>query len=372
MWNIDIPSSDELRALAELRGPAIVSIYLPTTPLTADVQADRIALKNLTAEARTGLEQAGAATKAEIDEIEVELSDLIDDDDFWEHQAKGLAVFVTADHLWTHRLPYTVAAQAHVSDRAYLKPLLAVTSFPMSCYVLALAEGEVRLVHVAADLPPVPVRLPDLPASAADAAGRASISGRSHSGRHVGSEGKRTRIRAYARQVDSALRPYLAGSTTPLILAAVEPIRSIFRSVSSYPHLVDAVIETNPDRVTDQSLASAARQILLDQQATFLRRLSELFETRSGQRRVLTEITDAARAATAGAVDTLVVDRELFVEGTVEDDGTVHAAEKEGQVYGVVDEIARRVLFTGGTVLSIDATGVPGGQGFAAILRYPW
>ncbi len=97
----------------------------------------------------------------------------------------------------------------------------------MPCYVLALAEGEVRLVEVTADLPPVPVRVAGLPASAADAAGKASISGRSHSGRPVGSEGKRTHARHYAR---APLRPFLAGSTTPLVLAAVEPVRSIFRA----------------------------------------------------------------------------------------------------------------------------------------------
>jgi hypothetical protein len=42
----------------------------------------------------------------------------------------------------------------------------------------------------------------------------------------------------------------------------------------------------------------------------------------------------------------------------------VHGPETaQGQVYGVVDEIARRVLLTGGTVLSVDAAGVPGGRG---------
>ena len=243
----------------------------------------------------------------------------------------------------------------------------------MSCYVLALAEGEVRLVEVAADLQPVTVRVAGLPTSAADAAGKASISGRSHSGRQVGSEGKRMHIRHYARAVDAALRPFLAGSTTPLVLAAVDPVRSIFRGLNSYPHLLDAVIETSPDRVTEQELATAARGVLLEQQAADDAGLVELFQTRSSQRRALTEVTDAARAATAGAVDTLVVDRELFVPGTVDEDGTVHGPDTAtGQVYGVVDEIARRVLLTDGTVLSVDAASVPGGQGFAAILRYPW
>ena len=373
MWNVDIPSSDELGVLAGLREAAVVSIYLPTTPLTAEAQADRIVVKNLAARARVGLQEAGIASTEDVFEIQSELDDLVDDDAFWDHQAQGLAVFVTAQHLWTHRLPYAVDEQVHVSDRAYLKPLLSATSFPMSCYVLALAEGEVRLVEVSADLPPVPVRVADLPRSASDAAGKTSISGRSHSGRQVGSEGKRMHIRHYARQVDAALRPFLAGDRTPLVLAAVEPIRSIYRSVSTYPHLVDSVIETNPDRVTDQELAIAAREILQSEFAAQLDRVAQLFQVRSGQRRALTEVTDAARAATAGAVDTLVVDRTFVVEGSLDDDGSIRAAgSTEAQPYGVIDEIARRVLSTGGTVLSVAPEQVPGGLPLAALLRYPW
>jgi hypothetical protein len=38
--------------------------------------------------------------------------------------------------------------------------------------------------------------------------------------------------------------------------------------------------------------------------------------------------------------------------------------------YGVVDEIARRVLLSGGRVLAVRGDDVPGGEPLAAILRY--
>jgi hypothetical protein len=66
----------------------------------------------------------------------------------------------------------------------------------------------------------------------------------------------------YARKVDQALRGVLAGRETPLVLAAAEPLASIFRSVNTYPRLVDDVIAGNPDHVTDAQLADAARPIL--------------------------------------------------------------------------------------------------------------
>lgn len=368
MWNVDIPSRDELVSLAQLRAPGVVSIYLPTTPVTADAQADRIVLKNLSSDARSRLEQIDDLTVDDVAAIVDDVDELIDDDTFWEHQGRGLAVIATVEHLWIFRLAEEVSSQVHVSDRAFLTPLLSAVSNPRTCYVLALAEGGVRLVEVPADLPPSTVRINDLPSSAADAAGKASIGDRSHSGRLVGSEGKRVHIRRYARYVDAALRPVLSGSDTPMILAAVEPVRSIFRSVNSYPHLPAEGIETNPDRSTDQELAVAARDVL---QAVFTRSVQErleTFETRNSQGRAATDVAQVARAATAGAVDTLIIDRDHVLTGSVEDDGAV-SFDETGPT-AIVDEIARRVVLAGGRVVSIGADDVPGDQPLAAILRY--
>jgi hypothetical protein len=371
VWHTDIPSQAELRTLAMLREPGVVSIYLPTTPVSHD-DRDPLTLRNLVDEAVTGLRASEVLDKAAVLEVEEELYDLVDDGLFWSYQGHGLAVFATATRRAVYRLPLQVEEQVHVSDRAFLKPLVSVLSRSTTCYVLALSENGVRLVEVTSDLPPTTTRVPGLPEDAASAVGKASIRDRSHRGRLVGSEGKRVHLRAYARQVDAALRPVLSGSDVPLVLAAVEPIRSIFASVSSYPHLADAVIETSPDRLTEQQLAEEARGVL---EALFMMRkqqLAEVFDERRSQGRTVTDIADAARAATAGAVEILVVDRSASFLGSVADDGTVAFDEgiDDGTAYGVVDEVMRRVLLTGGDVLSVDAALVPGGQPLAAILRW--
>ena len=53
-------------------------------------------------------------------------------------------------------------------------------------------------------------------------------------------------MRQYARQVDAALRPALGASGVPLILAAAEPLESIYRSVNSYPYLAPPAIAATP------------------------------------------------------------------------------------------------------------------------------
>ena len=81
----------------------------------------------------------------------------------------------------------------------------------------------------------------------------------------------------------------------------------------------------------------------------------------------------AARAATYGAVGSLLVDMDQAVHGTVDEtDGRVVFAESAGaDSYGVADEVARRVLGSGGQVLAVRAADMPEpGQPVAAILRW--
>ena len=106
------------------------------------------------------------------------------------------------------------------------------------------------------------------------------------------------RFRQYARKIDAALRPVLAGRDTPLILAATGRLASIYASVCSYPSLAGDTIVDSPDRMSDTELADAARPILDATYQTEIAQFRTLYETRIGNGRATTDITDAARAAT--------------------------------------------------------------------------
>ena len=88
------------------------------------------------------------------------------------------------------------------------------------------------------------------------------------------------RFRQYARQVDAALRPVLAGRETPPILAATGRLASVYRSVNSYPNLLPHGIEDSPDRISDADLADAARPVLDASNAAELSALKALYEAR--------------------------------------------------------------------------------------------
>jgi hypothetical protein len=234
-----------------------VSIYLPTTPITQEAQASRIELKNLAAAATERMQAAGSARPV-VSELRESLDDLVQDDGFWEEQSHSLAVFGSPGGLRTFRLPNRLITELEVSDRFYVKPLLRAITFPQAACVLALAAGSVRLVEIARDGPAFTVKVPDLPSDAASAAGKSSLADRSPDRRIQGSEGQKLRLRQYARKVDHALRGVLTGLELPLILAASDPLDAIYRSLNSYPHLVERASAVIPGT---QAMRSSPRRL---------------------------------------------------------------------------------------------------------------
>lgn len=367
MLHTDIPTRREIEALAEWTGPWSVSIYLPTEAATPEPEANRIAFTNQVRAAVDLVTEAGSRTA-----IAEQLDDLADDDDFWRFQSHTLVVHVAPQRMWTFRIPNRLGAAVTVADRFLLKPLLRAVTFPQAAFVLALAEGSARLVEVTPDRPAEDVRVPEMPENAAAFARKSSLGDRSPKRRLTGSEGKKVLVRQYARGVDRALRDILSGRDTPLILAAPEPIEAIYRSVATYGELLDDGIAGNPEHLSDQELADRARHILDGHYAAQLADLRELFDKRRGEGRATSDLAEIARAATFGVVQTLLVDIDTAVPGTVDaETGAIEfGPESDTETPGILDEVARRALLSGGRVLAVRAADIPDEASAAAILRY--
>jgi len=352
----DIPSRAEIERLLETDSTHCVSIYLPTHRVTQETTRDRLVLRDLTNQAIQQLNDAGADSD-DVADIESHLLHLAEDDDeFWIDQADSLAIFASPYRFETHRLPNHLSASVEVSDQFHITPLLRAVSFPQAAWVLAIARGSVRLLEVGPSGSPREVRIQDLPMDAWDSSGN-----KIHKARDA----------AYARRVDTALREVLSGSDLPLILAASPPMAATFRSVNTYPHLVAQREHNNPETTSDAELAAASRAILDDVYADQLAELAELFDVRRSQGRTAVDLSDIAHLATFGAVDTLLVDIDRTVPGTVDENGAVTFAETDdATTHGVDDEIARRVLKAGGRVLAVRSEDIPDGGLAAAILRY--
>lgn len=371
MLQVDIPTFPEFRALAAARSDLAISVYVPSTPQTQKAKAVQIEFANLFKEGLSQLEEADA-DKRSIAALKALADDLAADEEFWRFQANSLAVLMTPSSIRSFRLPNRIEANVEVSDRFHLKPLLRAITFPHEAFVLALAENEVRLIEVLSDMPAAEVKVKELPKSAADATGRSTVNDRSYSRRIGGGEGQKVLLRQYARAVDAALRAFLAGRETPLILAATEPLASIYAEVNTYPFLLARRIAASPADMNAARLSEEARPILDDHYKEEISAVRALYDTRAKDGRATTDISDAARAATFGAVDTLLVELDDVVHGRIDEtSGAVDFAGKETAAsYGVVNEIAVRAMAGGARVLSVRREDIPGEGALAAILRY--
>jgi hypothetical protein len=369
--HIEIPTRKDVERLMSVRRPGCVSIYLPTSPVPAEGAAERIELKNLSGEAIAQVTEGGMDRHA-VRDLEEALEAVVHDEQFWARQGRSLALFATQAGARTFRLPNRLTRMLEVSDRFHVKPLLRTLTFPQAALVLALSQNGARLIEVNPDDAPVEVEVPDMPTDAASSVGKSSLGDRSADRRIQGSEGKKVRLRQYAHRVERALRPQLSGLDLPLILASTEPLESIFRAASTYPHLAGPVIQGSPDELSDAELAEASRSVLDQLYAKELADLRAVYEERVPQGRASDDLGEIARAATFGAVDTVFLDIDTTIPGFIDEESgalTLDDADDAAN-YGVADEIARRVLLTGGRVLAVRRDDLPGSGSVAAIMRY--
>src|SRR5207248_2993903 len=174
------------------------------------------------------------------------------------------------------------------------------------------------------------------------------------------------------------LKPLLRAIAFPntcFVLALAEnAVRVVQVSADLPPALVSvdglakARIDGSPVYLTDAQLADRARAFLDGLNRDEIAQWRATFVARENEGRATTDIAQAARAATYGAVETMLVDIDEVIPGTVDEaSGTVTFSKSANAGdYGVVDEIAGRVIRSGGRILGVRKADIPGGKSLAA------
>ena len=150
--------------------------------------------------------------------------------------------------------------------------------------------------------------------------------------------------------VEGAVRAAIGSSDEPLILAATSEFEHAYRDANTYGRLLDQAIGANPTSLNDEDLEQRARAILDEHYAARITDWVETFGNRRAHGKGSTQLAEVARAATEGRVSELLFDIDAAQEGTI-------------------DEIATRVLRTGGRVRAVRTDDMPDGAPVAALHR---
>lgn len=392
---------DDLTSLLRPQEGLTISLYHPTVQAAVEPEENSLHLKNLLATAKGELRERGVGPQ-EIDDLLRPAYDLLDERTFWQHQLRGLAVFVTRAGLRHFRLPFEVDALVSIGDSVHLKPLLPVLNLQGHFFVLALAQDKVQLYRATEhsieeiDLEPwgIPTSLmealryddlqkPDSQHHPVTGPGRGqaneAIAGegpnrRTHAfhGHGEDGEGQRTQIRRFFNVLDDGLSKPLAAETAPMVLVGVEYLRPIFKEVTSYDHVLDQGVDGNPEGFRPDEIHAKAWHVV---QPHFRERIREA-KDRYGAGRVrgtgsddLADILTSAYEGRVGVLFALRGAQEWGVFDPASRRAKVHAERGAGDV-DLTDLACRQTLATGGEVFVVEEADMPSATALAAVYRY--
>lgn len=258
----------DIMELIDVREPYSISVFLPTHVTGADVQHDRDA-RSLDAELRLirqELEQKGLET-GEIDKRLAPFNELAEDNDFWRHQARGLAVFGTGAWLRTFILPYPVVSEHRLTESLHLLPLVPMMSGAGRFYLLALELERIRLFEGNRDSLTeldirdlIPDRLEERVGYDYEDKGlqfrsqHQAYKGAGYHGHDEADRDRKNEISRYFRGVDQGVLTILNKKPRPLLLASQEYLAAIYREVSSYGLIEESPVVCNLSEIKDAEL----------------------------------------------------------------------------------------------------------------------
>ncbi|EAZ88970.1 baeRF7 domain-containing protein [Crocosphaera chwakensis] len=378
----------DLQPLLDHKSDLCISIYLPTYKKGAETQQNFIRFKNLIQQVQDNLSDRGLGEK-DIDALLQPAYELLDDREnyFWEHQDLGLGVFCSSNFWQTYRLPTSFEEMAIVADHFYIKPLMRFINLNQPFYLLALSQNEVRLFkgnrHDIKSM-----ELDDMPSSLAEALRyddpekqlqfhSGSSGGNSqpiYHGHGVGTTDNKDEIQRYFQAIDSGLMSLLpVDKHTPLMLAGVDYLISMFQDISSYPNLVKDAIIGNPETLLPQELHEQALPILHKALNHKQQESIEEYQEKQGIGEASDHLSKILTAAYNGQIDTLMLAENEEKWGQFDPNNyelDIHS-ERSLQSNDLLELAAFHTVKQGGEVYLMDKNTLPNNSSAAAIFRYP-
>jgi hypothetical protein len=378
---------EELKILVESDSKPRVSIFIPTHRAGEEIHQDPIRLKNLISRAEERL-MAAELRRPAAKELLAPLRDLVEDEEFWQHQADGLALFVSPETYRDYSLPLEFEELVVVADDFHLKPLLPLLSGNGRFYILAVSQNDIRLLegtrHQVRG-----IELQDVPKSLAEALryddpersvqfhteirtirdGRRAM----FHGHGVVTDEDKNNILRYFHKVDQGLHDMLGNERAPLLLAGVAYLLPIYREANTYPHLLDAKITGNPEELRPEELHAQGWKVVQPYFEEAQHKAVTLYEElAANSERPSRDVQEIVSAAHYARIDTLFVAVGLHRWGTFNADSDTIEVHDEAQPgdEDLLDVAAVHTLLNDGTIYAVQPEAVPDGAPAAAVFRF--
>jgi hypothetical protein len=380
-------SKEQLASLAAVKGNPCVSFYLPTTVSGADKneQKDVIAFKNMLQQVTYQLRQRN------VDQLQLENLlkpgyDLIRDNNFWLNLSKGLAVFVSEGEFKYMKLPREPKDEIIVNTSYYLAPLVPLITGYDYFYLLVLSKKQAKLYRAdkygMAYLP-----IPEMPNGIDDVVHleekedenlfRTDTSGAGQGANFHGiGSGKpddKTNIALYFDEVDeTAMKAILNKESVPLLLAGVEYLIPIYKSVAGYKNIWEKALTGSYEHQDGNSIYRDAMEVMEPYFKQRSQKALDMYANNSATALTSSIASDVIPAAFYRKVWHLFVEKDQHIWGTFDEMNNelkIHETQQEGDEC-LIDKAILKTVLNGGEVHVLEKERMPADSKIAALMRY--
>ncbi len=383
---MNILTKEVMRELLNINSGPCISLYMPTHRIHPENLKDPILFKNLIKKIEKSLLQKYSAIEAAI--LLQPLEELAINEEFWRYTLDGLAVFNKAGTFKTIGLPVFTEELAIVADSFHTKPLRNYLHSVDRYYVLGLSLHDYHLyegnrysmTEIVFDI--------DIPKNIDEALGDelteknttvASYGGvgGGRNNMHHGQGGKADEMdidaERFFRFVGKTLNDhYSSNSGLPLILAALPEHHHLFRKVSNIPSLLPIGIDVNPKSVDKNELVKRAWKVMEPYYNEIIDKVCDIFQQAKSKGTGSDSISEVAKAAAAGRIETLMIESDRQISGKIiNDTGSIQKGDLENpEMDDLLDDLGELVTKMGGKVMVIPKEKMPTNTGLASVFRY--
>lgn len=299
--------------------------------------------------------------------------------------AEGLAVFISKDFFGFSHLPAPVGDRVAIGSEFFVRPLLSLIPQEDRFYVLTLSQKHVKL-YEGSRRGMSERTLWDTPESLHEDfegysfsferqyemhTAYSPLSDQKGAVFHGRSLRHKDRIAHFFHDVDGGVAAALKGQHAPLILAAVDYLIPIYKTVNTYPHLLDHALMGSPDLLSPNQLYAAGWKIVGEEMSKAANSAFAVYHQHMNAPLTSSNLRETLAAAHRGVV------RFLFIPSTGERWGSlvppetvhVHGAQERGDG-DLLNLAAILTLRHGGHVYVVPQNQLPEGADIAAVFRY--
>ena len=382
-------SKTELQALLDHQKSPCISIYIPTHKMGSETRQDHIRLKNQLSQAEKMLAERGTDSTDTADLLQP-ATDLINNQDFWQHQNAGLALFMSPGQFRYYTAPVDFEEQTFVSEQFHIKPLLPLLADDGQFYILAASQNKVGLYQAthnsiqAVDLGGTPLDLAtalryDDPEASLQGHSASRSSGKGGDGQIVfsgqggGKDSENTDILRFFQAVADGVHNVLAGQQAPLVFMGVDFLFPLYKQANDYPHLMEEAVAYQPDQLSPEEIRDRAFKLVEPKFQSDRKTVSEQYGSLQNNHQATADLSMILDAAHNGQIDTLLVASNTQRWGSF--DATARQAdfhdERTANSRDLLDLAASKAMATDAKVYIVDRNEVPEKADAAATLRYP-